>query len=214
MWAVQLSDPAPRCRTGETLDAQSDGMTGTRQQDMQSHTATCQCGKVAIETALAPILVAACCCTDCQKAGHAFESMPSASPVLDDYGGTPYVVYRKDRITCRRGREHLREYRLKPESPTRRVLAACCNSAMFVDFTKGHWLSLCQKRFGPEAPPVEMRLMTRGLSSHVALDDDVPNYPGRPASFMWKLIATWAAMGFRVPDMGMAHLPRSNFDSG
>ena len=180
--------------------------------EIESLTAACQCGKVVIETALAPILVASCYCTSCQRAGHAFEKMPSAAPVLDADGGTPFVVYRKDRIACVHGREHLAECRLRQDSPTRRVFAICCNSAMFLDFTKGHWLSLYRGRFGDGAPRVEMRIMTSERRGDIALGQDVPNYPGRPGSFLWKLLATWAAMGFRRPDMGLAHLPRSAFD--
>jgi hypothetical protein len=176
---------------------------------IKSLSTTCQCGKVVFEAALAPILVVSCYCADCQRAGHAFEKMPSAAPVLDADGGTPFVVYRKDRIACVQGREYLAECRLDPNSPTRRVFATCCNSAMFLDFTKGHWLSLYLGRFGDRAPPVEMRIMTSERRGGVALGQDVPNYPGRPGSFMWKLIATWAAMGFRRPDMGLAHLPQS-----
>jgi hypothetical protein len=190
-------------------------MSGVRLRDGQikSLSATCQCGKVVFEAALAPILVASCYCADCERAGHAFERMPSAPPVLDADGGTPFVVYRKDRIACVSGREHLAECRLNPNSPTRRVFATCCNSAMFLDFTKGHWLSLYRDRFGAGAPPVEMRIMTNGRRGDVALAQDVPNYPGRPGSFMWKLIVTWAAMGFRRPDMGLAHLPQSARES-
>jgi hypothetical protein len=162
----------------------------------------------------APILVAACYCTSCRTAGHAFEKMPGAAPVVDADGGTPLVVYRKDRIRCTQGREHLQERRLKPESPTRRVFATCCNSAMFADFTPGHWLSLYRKRFGAGAPAVQMRLMTAERPANVALGRDVPNYPGRPGNFAWKLISTWAAMGFRRPDMGLAHLPRATFGAG
>jgi hypothetical protein len=174
-------------------------------------TAACRCGKVVFEAISAPILVASCYCTSCQKAGHAFEAMPSAAPVLDADGGTPLVVYRKDRIRCVRGREHLEERRLDLKSPTRRVFATCCNSAMFADFTKGHWLSLYRKRFGAEAPPVAMRLMTSERRAGVDLAQDIPNYAGRPGNFVWKLIATWAAMGFRRPDMGLADIPRSIF---
>ena len=50
----------------------------------------------------------------------------------------------------RDGAEYLEEWRLKPNSPTRRVVATCCNSAMFLDFTKGHWLSMYRNRF-PQA---------------------------------------------------------------
>jgi len=176
---------------------------------IKSLSAICHCGKVVFEARLAPILVAACYCTDCQRAGQVFEKMSSAALVLDADGGTPFVVYRKDRIACVQGREYLAECRLKPDSPTRRVFATCCNSAMFLDFTKGHWLSLYRNRFGAGAPPVEMRIMTNERRGNVALGQDVPNYPGRPGSFMWKLIVTWAAMGFRRPDMGLAHLLQS-----
>ena len=134
--------------------------------------------------------------------------------VLDADGGTPLIVYRKDRIRCVQGREYLEERRLKPTSPTRRVFAICCNSAMFADFTKGHWLSLYRKRFDADAPPVQMRLMTAERRGDVVLGEDLPNYPGRPGNFLWKLIATWAAMGFRRPDMGLADLPRSIFQNG
>lgn len=185
---------------------------GLRDGELKSLMAACQCGKVVIESALAPILVASCYCTDCQRAGRALEKMPSAAPVLDADGGTPFVVYRKDRITCAQGREHLAECRLTSGSPTRRVFATCCNSAMFLDFTKGHWLSLYRNRFGGSAPPVEMRIMTNERRGDVVLWQDVPNYPGRPGSFMWKLIVTWAAMGFRRPDMGLANLPQSACD--
>jgi hypothetical protein len=180
----------------------------------ESLSATCQCGKVAFELAGAPILVAACYCTSCQRAGHAFEKMPAAPAVLDADGGTPLIVYRKDRIRCVQGREYLEERRLKPTSPTRRVFAICCNSAMFADFTKGHWLSLYRKRFDADAPPVQMRLMTAERRGDVVLGEDLPNYRGRPGNFLWKLIATWAAMGFRRPDMGLADLPRSIFQNG
>ena len=177
--------------------------------EIRSLTAACQCGGVVIEAERAPILVAACYCTSCQRAGYAFEKMASAAPVLDADGGTPFVVYRKDRIACVQGREHLAECRLKPDSPTRRVFATCCDSAMFLDFTKGHWLSLYRKRFGASAPPVEMRIMTSERRGDVALGQDVPSYPGRPGSFMWKLLASWVAIGFRRPDMGLAQLPQS-----
>ena len=186
--------------------------SGLRDGGIKFLSAACQCGKVVFEAALAPILVASCYCADCQRAGRAFEQMPSTAPVLDADGGTEFVVYRKDRITCAKGREHLTECRLKPDSPTRRVIATCCNSAMFLDFTKGHWLSLYRSRFGAGAPPVEMRIMTKDRRGDVVLGQDVPNYEGRPGSFMWKLISTWAAMGFRRPDMGLAHLPQSSLD--
>jgi hypothetical protein len=118
---------------------------------------------------------------------------------LDPDGGTGMILYRKDRVQCAMGQEHLEEHRLTPASPTRRVVATCCNSAMFADFTKGHWLSLFRNRFTQGAPPLQMRVMTQDRPAGVELAGDVPNYEGHSGKFMLKLFAAWMAMGFRTP---------------
>ncbi|MDB5923931.1 MAG: hypothetical protein JWN13_2867, partial [Betaproteobacteria bacterium] len=89
---------------------------------------------------------------------------------------------------------------LKPDSPTRRVVATCCNSAMFLDFTKGHWLSMFRNRFPTGAPAVEMRIMTKERRVGVELTDDLANYSGRSGKFILKVIAAWISMGFRRPE--------------
>ncbi len=122
-------------------------------QENQKHlVATCRCGKVMFEAAGPPILTGSCYCTSCQEAGRRFEQLASAPPVLDPDNGTGMVLFRKDRVQCAVGQEYLAERRLKPDSPTRRVVAICCNSAMFLDFTKGHWLSVYRNRFVAGAP--------------------------------------------------------------
>ncbi len=163
--------------------------------------AICQCGKVKLEAIGAPILAGACYCSSCQQAGHQIEQLPSAPPVLDADGGTSFVLYRKDRVHCVTGQEHLQERRLKPESPTRRVVAMCCHSAMFLDFTKGHWLSVYRNRIPEGAPPLEMRMMTKERRAGVTLPNDVPAYGGPPGKFILKLLRAWIAMGFRRPDV-------------
>jgi hypothetical protein len=157
--------------------------------------AICQCGKVKFEALGAPILTCSCYGTSCQEAGRRFEQLTSAPPVLDPDSGTGYILYRKDRVQCVAGPEYLEEHRLKPDSPTRRVVATCCNSAMFLDFTKGHWLSMYRNRFPTGAPPIEMRVMTNERRVGVELADDLPNHGGRSGKFMLKLIASWIAMG-------------------
>ncbi len=137
--------------------------------------ATCRCGKVKLEAVGRPILTASCYCASCQDAGHRLGRL------LDPDGGTSVVLYRKDRVQCVSGRQHLEEHRLKPDSPTRRVVATCCNSAMFLDFTKGYWVSIYRNRLPTGAP------------------EDAPNHRGHSARFMLKLVATWMAMGFRTP---------------
>jgi hypothetical protein len=72
---------------------------------------------------------------------------------------------------------------------------------MFLDFSKGHWLSMYRNRFAAGAPPVEMRIMTKERRAGVGLADDVRNHSGYSARFMLKLIAAWIAMGFRRPEV-------------
>ena len=172
--------------------------------DRKSHQhlfSTCQCGKVKFEAIGWPILTAACYCASCQQAGRQFEQSACAPPVLDPDSGTGMILYRKDRVRCVTGQEFLREYRLKADSPTRRVIATCCNSAVFLDFTRGHWLSMYRNRFPAGAPPLEMRVMTKERRAGVELAGDVPNYESYPGKFKLKLISAWIAMGFRRPQI-------------
>ena len=165
----------------------------------RSLTASCRCGAVVLEVAGAPIAHTACYCASCQEAGRRIEQLPGAPPMLDTDGGTDVVLYRKDRVRCVRGGERLEAHRLKPESPTRRMVAACCNSAMFLDFTKGHWLTLYRARMPGSVPPLEMRVMTADRREGVVLPQDAPNYATHAGKLMWKLLAAWVPMGFRTP---------------
>jgi hypothetical protein len=164
----------------------------------QHNTVTCQCGAVAFEAQGAAIASTACYCASCQEAGRRIEQLAGAPPVLDADGATAFVLYRKDRVRCVRGGERLEAHRLEPDAPTRRMVASCCNSAMCLDFTKGHWLTLYRGRLA-EAPPLEMRVMTADRREGVDLPTDVPNYAGHSGRFMWKLLSAWVAMGFRAP---------------
>jgi len=159
-------------------------------------TATCACGGVVFEAVGAPIVGAVCYCDSCQTAGRRIEDLPSSPKVLDADGGTSYLLYRRDRVACVRGGERLQEHRLKPDSPTRRMVATCCNSAMFVDFTKGHWLTMYRGRFPSDAPPIEMRLMTRHRAQGAQIANDVPSYKAHSGKFMWRLLSARIAMLF------------------
>jgi hypothetical protein len=44
-----------------------------------------------------------------------------------------------------------------------------------------------------------MRLMTKDKLDGVELAGDIPNYKTMPPLFIFKLIASWVAMGFRRP---------------
>lgn len=162
----------------------------------QTGTARCACGGVELETTGAPILGAACYCADCQEAGRQIEQLPDAPRVLDPDGGTDFLLYRKDRVKYIKGAELLFDHRLKEASVTRRVVAKCCNSAMFLDFQKGHWFSVYRARFAGNAPPLQMRVQTKSRPQAAGDPDDIPSYAGYPPKFMLKLVAARIAMLF------------------
>jgi Family of unknown function (DUF6151) len=161
---------------------------------------TCKCGKVSLELRGEPILTADCTCTSCRTAGAILEKLPDAEPLLDQYGATRLVLYRKDRFACLSGDQQLREFRLRPDSTTRRVIATCCNSPMFLDFTKGHWINIYGQRWQLGATPVpELRTMTMDLPDGTTLPDDIPNSRRQSLMFFAKLVSAWIAMRFRTP---------------
>src|ERR1700709_2673344 len=96
--------------------------------------AVCQCGQTKIALAGSSILNATCYCESCRTAGQGFERDLGAPDTINAEGGVDYCSWRKDRVKIMRGGEHLKEFRLKPDSPTRRVVAMCCSSPMFADF--------------------------------------------------------------------------------
>lgn len=146
-----------------------------------------------------------CCCTTCRDAGRRFETLEGAPRVMTDLGTVPYLLYRKDRVAFERGQDELREHRLQPEDPTRRVIAACCNTPMFLEFQRGHWLSMYADRW-PDAqrPPLQTRTMCRSIEDGVTLPDDVPNPATHSPRFMLRLLSAWARMGFRAPKIEVA----------
>jgi hypothetical protein len=162
-------------------------------------TASCRCGQVRFAVSGAPIMHVACYCTSCRTAGRGFEQTLGSPPVVTDDGGTDLVLYRKDRFVQTAGAGLLSEHRLKPDSPTRRMVATCCNTPVLLDFTKGHWVSVYRGCLAGEIPALQMRVMTQEKPVGATLSEDAPNHATRPGGFMWKLLSSWAAMGFRRP---------------
>ena len=150
--------------------------------------ARCRCGKVELQIVGTPILRGICYCASCQEAGLRYRAVPGVDSLLAEDGGTDYVLYRKDRVRCVQGGDLFEERRLKPGSPTRRMYARCCNTAMFLDFTKGHWLTVYRVRLPDDMPPATMRMMTAERPAGVVLPDDMANYPGHSGEFMLKLL--------------------------
>lgn len=171
----------------------------TSQTSVASRTLTCTCGQLRIAAFGEPIMTVCCYCNSCQTAGRFFDP-PDGAGVLGADGGTPFVLYRKDRVDCTPHGTAMREHRLTPKSSTRRVVAACCGAPMFLEFQNGHWLSAYAARL-PEAerPPVEMRTMLRDAPVGTQHADGIPGSATQSARFMARLFWAWVSMGFRSP---------------
>lgn len=161
--------------------------------------ACCACGTVRIGVTGAPIMTVECGCSSCQTAGARF------GDVLSDHRTTRYTMVRKDRVALLTGAGSLQAHRLTPDSATRRVTATCCGAPMYLDFEKGHWLSVYSARL-PEgaAGPLLCRTMTMDLPPEIALPDDVPNPKRHTVGFVARLLGAWVAMGFRSPALDWA----------
>ena len=142
--------------------------------------AKCGCASVVIKVLTQPIVSASCYCADCRSAAQIMEAMPNAPRLREADDGTRVQLFRKDRVDVFQGEHLLREFRLKPDSPTCRVVASCCNSPMFLDFTSGFWVSIYEQRIvQPSSIPARI-------------------YKAHSPRFLSKLMLTWATMGFRA----------------
>jgi hypothetical protein len=162
------------------------------------HNARCLCGAVELTAAGRPIVASVCYCDDCQAAATQIAALTgSPPPVVERDGGTEYLLFRKDRFACSKGHEHLRAVRLKDASATRRMIAGCCNSAMYLAFDdKRHWVSAYRMRFEGDVPPLEIRICTKSRSSREPLDTSVPSYAGYPPKLIVRLVGSMLAMTF------------------
>jgi hypothetical protein len=158
--------------------------------------AHCLCGKVELETLGEPILCAACHCSDCFAGSRQIEQLPNASPVLDSFGGTQHVLYRKDRVKYRKGTEFFKSLKVEADSPGR-VYASCCNSYLFMDLPNPmHWVPIFRNRFQGELPPLEMRMNVKAKAEGSDVPKDAPVYPSFPLQFIVKLLRSKFAMIF------------------
>jgi hypothetical protein len=157
--------------------------------------ASCPCGRVELEAIGAPIASVVCYCDDCQAGSRQIEALPNAGPVLDPDGGTAYIVYRKDRVKCSRGALLLKSHKIREKSVTNRVIATCCNSAMFLNFDDAkHWVNVYRSRLKGDIPPLQMRICTKFRPENGDVPSDVPLYSSYPPKFLAKLLAAKLAM--------------------
>ncbi len=166
----------------------------------ESQSVTCRCGAVRLTLSGSSIMSSECMCTSCRSASDVFAALPDGIGMTDGKGATHVIIHRADKVACDAGAEHLQQHRLTPDSPTRRILASCCNTPMFLDFEPGHWVSLYGINW-PEndRPAVEYRMFCNDLTDASRLSNDVPNGRPMPLGAVWRLASTFALMGFRSP---------------
>ncbi|WP_246731443.1 hypothetical protein [Methylocapsa sp. S129] len=142
----------------------------------------------------APIVSVVCYCDDCQEGARQIEALPNATSFRDADGGTPLLTYRDDRFSCSAGEDLLVSYKIREGAPTRRVVASCCNSAMFLKYRPGFWVSAYRARFEGDLPPLEMRTQIQHRRADADLPRDVSCYRGFPMRLFAKLIAARVSM--------------------
>ena len=81
--------------------------------EISQNAISCSCGAVALALQGAPIVSVVCYCDTCQEGSRLIEALPNALALREPDGGTACVSYRKDRVTCIKGREHLKDFRLE-----------------------------------------------------------------------------------------------------
>jgi len=161
----------------------------------EAHVLRCECGAVECVGTGQPIGTAVCYCNDCQAAARQIEALSGAPPLMDPDGGTALTLFRKTRFAVTRGEDRLAPHRLRSDSETRRMIATCCNSAMFLAFDgRQHWVSAACNRIVGDRPRIEFRHMIRYRTSTLPFPDSVPIHRGFPLRFVARVMGDWLAM--------------------
>lgn len=164
----------------------------------------CTCGSTRLQVSGAPIIVTECVCNSCRAAAARLAKLPGAKNMLTPHGATASALYRKDRVRIVSGAEDLAEFRLKADAGTRRVVATCCNTPVFMEMKGAHWLDLYVHLWPkPVRPKSDVRTMVGDLPDPSVLPTDLPNLKSQSFSFYAKLLGSWIAMGFRNPKIAV-----------
>jgi len=156
----------------------------------------CQCGEVECSGLTAPFLSAVCYCDHCQEAAQQIEAGGGPS-VTDPDGGTALCLIRDDHFRIERGAGLLQPHRRDPASPTSRMVASCCNSAMYLEFADGRfWKSAMISRIAGAKPKIEMRFYISNRACDLPWPDDAPRFAKFPLSTLGRIARQWLAMKF------------------
>ena len=158
--------------------------------------ARCLCGNVELEATGDPIICAACHCADCHEGSLRIEALPNARPILDSHVGTPYVLYRKDRVRYSKGMQLIKYLKVDEDSPNR-AYSTCCNSFILLDLPSPmHWVPVFRGGLQGELPKLEMRINAKFKKENSDAPVDVPTYSSLSFKFVRKLLGSKLAMLF------------------
>ncbi len=165
----------------------------------------CECEETRLQVTGPPIIVTECMCDSCRAAAARLAKLPGANNMLTAHCATPSALYRKDRVRIISGAGHLGEFRLTADAGTRRVIATCCNTPIFMEMKGAHWLDL-YLHLWPETlrPRAVVRTMVGDLPDPSVLPVDMPNLKAQSMAFYAKLLWAWIAMGFQSPKIAAA----------
>ena len=153
---------------------------------MPVHTARCACGTVEITLDTPPIAALSCCCDDCQAAAQHLEALPGAPGFREPCGGTPAVLFAKSALKITKGQDRLSAHRLRNGARTKRMVATCCNTFLYVGFDRGpFWVDVVSARIDGDAPNLRWRIQTRYLDAPPP--DDLANHPKYPQGLVWRI---------------------------
>ena len=112
----------------------------------------CDCRKVRLRLHGTCEAATICHCAECQTAAVVFENQFNRAR-SEPGGGTTFAIWRKDRVDCVMGADHLAGHRLTDDTPSRRVIATCCGTPMFIDRKGRPWVGLFADRLPPDRRP-------------------------------------------------------------
>jgi len=157
----------------------------------------CRCGQVELMLSGSPIASLICHCDDCQAGSARLATLPGNGPVMDAAGGTAHVSWRKDRMRVVRGQALLREIRLRANSATVRLYAACCGTPMVMIFEDArHWVAIYRDCLDAPVLDPQWRIMTRFIPEAVQVPEDIPVFRRIPLPMVWRLLSSRIAMAF------------------